>query len=147
MTEHGQTYYVTWRLRGSVAHLNPDERSRVLAAINHFDAVRYEVHAAVVMDDHVHVLFTLLADHTLSRALHTWKSFTAHELQKLGRRGGVWQDEYFDRTIFSATEFEQKARYIAANPAKRWPSLSGYRWVQCAVTLDLDVRGSRANDP
>ncbi len=97
-------HFVTWRVRRGVAHLSPDERGRVRAAINHCDAMRYEVHAAVVMDDHVHVLLTLLADHTLSRVLHTWKSFTAHELQKLGRRGSVWQDESFDRTIFSAAE-------------------------------------------
>ena len=147
-TEHGLTYFVTWRLRRGVPHLASDERSCVLGAINHFDAIRYDVHAAVVMDDHVHVLFTLLANHTLSRVLHAWKSFTAHELQKLGRRGSVWQDEYFDRTIFSAAEFEQKATYIVANPAKRWPSLSGYQWVQSAVVFtELDVGGTGPNVP
>jgi hypothetical protein len=69
-------------------------------ALLHFDAARYRVHAWVVMPNHVHILFTPENGFTLSRILHSWKSFTAKEANRIvGRRGPFWQEEYFDRYI------------------------------------------------
>ena len=66
------------------------------------------MHAYVVMNDHVHVLVQPSSDHRLEEILHSWKSFTANQLrQASGRRGTVWQDEYFDRVIRNGVEYDQ----------------------------------------
>jgi len=86
--------------------------------------------AYVVMDDHVHALLTPIPPHELQNILHSWKSFTAREMQrKYNRLGSVWQDEYFDRIIRDDKELAQKLDYIVGNPWKRWPGLGDYAWV------------------
>jgi hypothetical protein len=68
--------------------------------------------------------------HELKTILHSWKSFTARQMQKHHKRSGqIWQDEYFDRIIRDENEFLQKAAYIAGNPQKRWPGIRNYKWV------------------
>jgi len=123
-------YLVTWRLRAGQPVLEDEEREVVAAALRHFDGQRYELLAWVVMDDHVHVILVLAEGRLLSEVLHTWKSFTAHRLSRLGGRPvPVWQDESFDRVIRSDRELEEKVAYIENNPRRRWPELVAYRWV------------------
>ena len=126
----GAVYFVTWRLHGSQPEITPDERTVVLGAIRHFSEYRYQLFAYVVMNDHVHVLVKPRDEHPLYTLLHSWKSFTAHQFQRqFGRRGPIWQDEYFDRIVRDEDEFLEKAQYILNNPRKRWPELEEYPWV------------------
>ena len=81
------------------------------------------------MNDHVHVLFSPNSDHRVEEILHTWKSYTAHALQRTGRVGPVWQDESFDRIVRTEAEFVEKEVYIRNNPRKRWPDVVDYPWV------------------
>src|SRR5208282_5768872 len=107
------TYFVTWRLARGQQELDASERDLVMAAITRFDGQRYELAAYVVMDDHVHALLTPLAAHDLAGILHSWKSFTARQMQRQHKRfGRVWQDEYFDRIVRDDNEFAQKRDYI-----------------------------------
>ena len=127
----GAVYFVTWRLRPSQPELTSDERPIVAHAIEHFNEQRYELLAYVVMNDHVHVLVKPINDHSLESILHSWKSFTAHRLQRqFGRHGAIWQDEYFDRIVRDEAEFYEKAQYILNNPRKRWPELEEYAWMR-----------------
>ena len=133
----GAIYFVTWRLGARQADLSESERDCVVSAIRHFDDTRYALHAYVIMNDHVHVLVQPTADHRLEEILRSWKSFTANRLRQVsGRRGAVWQDEYFDRVIRDNAEYEQKRDYILNNPQKRWPEIEAYRW--CWV-LGMDL--------
>ncbi len=68
---------------------------------------------------------------TSSKAfLHSWKSFTARQMQREHQRcGRIWQDESFDRIVRDDEEFAQKLDYIVGNPWKRWPELGDYPWV------------------
>ena len=91
---------------------------------------RYNLLAYVVMDDHVHVLVEPFTEEQLQQIIQSWKSFTANKMQReYGRRGAVWQDEYFDRIMRDEAEFLEKAEYIFNNPIKRWPELENYRWL------------------
>ena len=68
----------------------------IAAELHHRHEQRYELYAYVIMNDHVHVLLRTLDDEPLEKIIHSWKSFTAHAMQRRhGRRGRVWQDEYF----------------------------------------------------
>ena len=77
---------------------------------------RYDMHAFVVMPDHVHLL---LNPHVVAtKWLGPLKGFTAYRAnQLLGRSGKpFWQDESYDHLVRSDTEFERIRAYIEANP-------------------------------
>ena len=127
----GSTYFVTWRLAVSQPPLEHDERTLVATAIKHFHGKRYDLLAYVVMEDHVHVVASPNDGLKLQEIVHSWKSYTANRLQRdFGRMGMLWQDEYFDRIIRNEIELEQKLIYILDNPARKWPDLEEYRWVE-----------------
>ena len=73
----------------------------------------------------------------MNKVLHSWKSFTAHELNMLlGRRGTVWQDESFEHIVRSAEQLFYFRKYIAENPSKACLK-SGYR-LGCGIGLGLE---------
>jgi len=84
-----------------------------------FDGQRYQLHAWVIMPNHVHVLFTPLEGWGVTKILHSWKTFSAREANKiLGRVGEFWQREYFDRAIRDEDGFSAAVAYIENNPVK-----------------------------
>jgi REP element-mobilizing transposase RayT len=102
----------------------------IAAVIQRFDGQRYELVAYVVMNDHVHVLVRPLLQYELHEILHSWKSYSAHQMQRDSRRRGqIWQHEYFDRIVRDDKELSEKINYILQNPWKRWPEINEYRWV------------------
>ena len=124
------TYFVTWRLARGREELDASKRGLVVAAIKSFDGQRYQLAAYVVMDDHVHVLLRPFAGYELKAILHSWKSFTARQMQREHKRfGRVWQDESFDRIVRDDGEFAQKLDYNVGNPWKRWPGIRDTPWV------------------
>lgn len=83
------------------------------------DAKRYDLMSWVIMPNHAHVLFRTLPDIHLPDALHSIKSFTAQEANKvLGRTGRFWQSESFDRYIRNARHCTAVMHYIENNPVK-----------------------------
>jgi putative DNA methylase len=75
--------------------------------------------AWVVMPNHIHVLIELMAEPTLDEILHSWKSYTSHEANKILRRhGSFWQDDYWDRFIRNQTHYDNAIGYIHQNPVK-----------------------------
>ena len=127
--ERDAVYFVTWRL-AAAEELSAPERDLIAEELHHRHEQRYALYAYVVMNDHVHVLLRTLDEEPLEKIIHSWKSFTAHAMQRLHRRRGrVWQDEYFDRIVSDEKELGQKFDYILGNPFARWPELNEYRWV------------------
>jgi len=125
----GAIYFVTWRVQLGQSDLSAAERDSIAEAIRHFADSRYRLHAYVIMNDHVHVLVRPSTGCALAQIVQSWKSFTANQLQRQhGRRGAVWQGEYFDRVVRDDDEYEQKRDYILNNPSKRWPEIDSYRW-------------------
>jgi len=98
---------------------------------------RIHLYAAVVMPDHVHLLFLPLRDE------HGWpfpvvdimqclKGTTAHHMNKLLHTSGpVWEEESFDHVLRSDESLKEKCEYIRQNPVKaglvREPN--DYRWL------------------
>ena len=126
------TYFVTWRLRAGMKKPSAIERDEILRTMLFFEGQRYCLLACVVMDDHVHAM-VMPTTHELEEIIHTWKSFSAHQLRKISRRnGGLWDGESFDRIIRDDRELGEKLNYIAGNPRKRWPNLASYPWLWLA---------------
>jgi REP element-mobilizing transposase RayT len=71
------------------------------------------------MPNHVHLLGAPAAGHNLAEIMHSLKSYTSNETNKLlGRKGRFWQKEYFDRYIRNARHFAKVVWYIENNPVK-----------------------------
>jgi len=90
---------------------------------------KYRLDAWVVMPNHAHVLLAPLHGVHLPDAMHSIKSFTAHEANKmLGRTGQFWQPESFDRYIRNAKHYTSVIRYIENNPVKAGLCSSPEKW-------------------
>jgi len=117
---------------------------KVATALMHFEGQRYNLAAWCVMPNHVHVVVQLFAGITggtpgpramphgaLPDILHSWKSFTAKEANKLlARSGDFWQAEYYDQLIRNEADFRRAVKYVLDNPIKA--GLKNWKWV--AVT-------------
>jgi len=85
---------------------------------------RYELIAWVVMPNHVHAVVRPYKGHTLSRILHTWKSFTAHEAKKISAAEHLdipcgeafWQRESYDHLLRNETDLDRHVEYVIQNP-------------------------------
>ena len=98
---------------------NPAIAEIVANALRHFDGDRYLLESFVVMPNHIHVLFHLSAEHPLEEILHSWKSYSAKEINKaLGTSGEVWQRDYWDRIVRNPTHQSNLIDYIAKNPQR-----------------------------
>jgi len=81
--------------------------------------MRYHLLAWVVMPNHVHVLIEVIQGYPLGDVIHSWKSFTAKQANKiLGKTGAFWQRDYFDRFIRDEAHFANVVNYIHHNPVK-----------------------------
>jgi len=122
--EPGRVYFITWRCKqGEV--LSPEERNITLNALHYWDSRKWNLYAAVIMPDHVHALVQPLSLPQISGAfdlaeiIHSVKSFSVHQINRLrGRKGPFWQDERYDRIVRDEAEFLEKWQYIMNNPVK-----------------------------
>ena len=114
--------------------LSPKARTIVLDSLRHFQSQRYELFAACVMSDHVHLLFQPWPKNNddngsiffwpVSDLMHSIKSFSAHKLNELESKSGfVWQEEQFDRYVRRiATCKRSFITCCAVHGIPEWPS-------------------------
>jgi REP element-mobilizing transposase RayT len=85
----------------------------------HFDGDRYRLLAWCIMPNHVHALAQIRSGQRLDRIVHSWKSFTAHQANRLlGRTGLFWAPEYFDRYMRDEHHLAVTLAYIEENPVR-----------------------------
>jgi len=88
-------------------------------AIRFLHGKRYELISWVIMPNHVHLLARFDQGHSLSKAMHSLKSYTSNELGKIYPEiRPIWQAESFDRYIRGEDHYERTIRYIRDNPVK-----------------------------
>lgn len=98
---------------------NPAVAKVVQNALLKYDGERYKLLAWVVMPNHIHALIRAAKGYRLEKIMHSIKSYSASEGNKiLGRKGHFWMRETFDRYIRDAGHFERAVRYIENNPVK-----------------------------
>jgi REP element-mobilizing transposase RayT len=103
----------------------PDARDLILKHCLHDHGKRYQLHAAVIMPEHMHLLLTPLRDekgwlYSLPLILKSLKGTSARSVNKLSGSGGpVWQEESLDHVPRSQEGFEAKLEYIRQNPVRR----------------------------
>ncbi len=164
LVKEGSTYFVTFRLADAVAQRadtrsspdSPEELAAtsdppltlgscllrdqeasavVVGALAHFRGTRYELLAWCVMPNHVHVVVQPWQPWQLAKTMHTWKSFSANKINSLvGRRGRLWEREYFDHLIRREEYVQRFADYVEGNPVaaglcalpQEWPFSSAF---------------------
>ena len=100
-------------------------------ALLYFDGVRYRLLAWVIMPNHVHALIEAFDGFPLDGVIHSWKSFTSKQANKiLGRSGQFRMQDYFDRYIRDDNHLAAVTDYIERNPVKAGlaPSADAWRW-------------------
>ncbi|MEO5860376.1 MAG: transposase [Pyrinomonadaceae bacterium] len=104
---------------GSCALRDPRIANLLRETFLKWDGERYELIAWVIMPNHVHILIRLLGKNLLSGIMHSIKSYTAHEANKMLKCSGrFWSVESFDRYIRNADHFRNTLNYIEENPVK-----------------------------
>jgi REP element-mobilizing transposase RayT len=113
-------------------------RDIILECIRHDDALRYDLDAAVVMPDHVHLILTPGIDERRQRVMPLFEIMKAIKgasgrkiNQRLECHGSIWQEESFDHVLRSAESIDAKILYVLENPVRKglvsdWHL---YRWV------------------
>jgi REP element-mobilizing transposase RayT len=101
---------------------------------------KYQLHSWVIMPNHIHFLLSPKKDFSLSEIVHSIKSFTAKEANKvLNRRGIFWQHEPFDRYIRNNKHFSNVIRYIEENPVKAKLCVVPEDWKFSSASFRADV--------
>lgn len=102
---------------GSCVLAQPEIYRLVECVLNFFNGQRYKLGKNVVMPNHVHALVQPLGDHGLDRILHSWKSYSAKDINKItGYQGSVWHRESYDRIVRSPAQLVRIEEYIRDNP-------------------------------
>jgi putative transposase len=127
----GKTYFVTFSTSGRVP-MPETARTITLDVIVRDHQRVYWLHCAVVMPDHVHIVFTPYEQWRLPAVMQRIKGVSAHFINRaLGRRGSFWQDESFDRILRSDEDIRAKCEYVCQNPVRAGlvGVVDDYRWI------------------
>jgi putative transposase len=87
----------------------------MLATINRYTGTGYELHAFVVMPDHLHLLITPLE--SVEKALQLIKGgFSFRAKRELQWKGEIWQTGFTDHRIRDEEDWQKHLAYIQNNP-------------------------------
>jgi REP element-mobilizing transposase RayT len=148
----GSVYFITFSTADRFI-LSDSAKDIVLSSFHFHDGKKYILHACVIMDDHVHCILQPMEImnkaqarnpvhpgtpaqpveyYSLSQITHSIKSYSANRIQRLlNRKGGIWQDESYDRILRDDKEYLEKMNYIVNNPLKTElvEKTEDYRWL------------------
>ena len=98
----------------------PEIAKLVQDALLHFEGQRYKLFAWCIMPNHVHSVFRPASGRSLESILHSWKSYTASEANRvLGRKGQTfWQHESYDHVLRDENDLAHCVNYTEENPVK-----------------------------
>jgi putative transposase len=118
---HDRIFYVTVKLCRAPSPFTEREFKLILAC---FDESRRRLGFAfcgyVLMPDHWHALLWPSHPLTVSRAVQDIKDVSARRINRLrGRRGPVWQHQFWDRFVRHRKELSERFDYMHFNPVRR----------------------------
>ncbi|HKW16885.1 MAG TPA: transposase [Terriglobales bacterium] len=143
------TYFVTfstWQRR-RIFVVEPYVRLFLQTVYRYRREEKFQLHAFVVMPEHVHLLLTPSQEVTLERAVQLIKGGFSHALGAvIGRKREVWQRGFTDHRIRNEKDFLDHEEYIHQNPVRRRIAIrpSGYRYCSAFPGFKLDSWPSAA---
>ncbi len=124
--------------------LKDDRIAKVVQdAILYFHNKKYQILAWSIMPNHVHVVLQPHLTFKLSDILHSWKSYSAQECNKiLGRTGEFWLSEYYDHLIRDDQDRIRCVEYTYFNSEK-----AGFEnWKWRGGIWEMENHGQDAHD-
>jgi putative transposase len=115
----GCTFFVTTKSSQSTALFQVHSAADIVVEklLHYRDAGAYQLHAFVLMPNHLHVLLTPSGTTSLEKAMQLIKGGSSHEIHKqLGGRMEIWQPGFHEATIRDVADYFSKVRYIEQNP-------------------------------
>ncbi len=115
------TYFITAGTFNKVYLLQSERMGKLFCEtlFQYRDAGKLQVHAFVVMPNHVHLLITVPEGMTLERAMQLVKGGFSFQAGKLfGIRTKIWQKSFVDRRVRDASECIRFRAYIHQNPVR-----------------------------
>jgi len=149
-------YFVTSTIKDWIPLLSNPEFMNIIIESFRFliDDSRIQLHGYVLMPNHIHAIYTVQKDFSLSDIFRDFHKFTSQQMIKLLRNKGdgelerfrsqkkdriyqIWQTTHAPKQIESYPFFCQKLEYIHFNPCTE-------RWRLCEFPEDYMY--SRASD-
>ena len=93
----------------------------------------YQLHAFVLMPEHVHLLVTPGVTVTIERATQRIKGGYSRSFGLAFRPGEVWQRGFTDHRIRDAEDFVKHVRYIHENPVQRGLVVRATEYPYCSA--------------
>jgi len=126
----GKLHFVTFSCYHRLPFLAGDHPKQIFERILEQTRVSHgvEIHAYVLMPEHVHLLLSEPTETDLATTLKVLKQQTSKLLK--GTREHFWQARYYDFNIHTEKKSFEKLRYIHRNPVTRGLSLTpeAYPW-------------------
>jgi len=112
-------------------------RTQVLGSCVYEDGKMIDLEIAVVMPDHVHLIFWQRRNgsglsYSIPEIMQSIKGASAHRVNELlERKGQLWQTESFDHVIRTDENLQAKIEYVRLNPVRRGivSRPEDYRWI------------------
>ncbi len=94
------------------------------------DSGKFQLHAFVIMPDHVHILLTPAPDVAIERCAQLIKGGFSFAVRK-DFPGEIWQEDYHAHRIVDEEDLRNQTFYVLNNPAKK--RLDSYAWVSSST--------------
>ncbi len=115
-------YFVTiCARRGTAPFSDPRLAKAIMDSLDWLREMRgVVIYACCLMPDHVHLLLRLTDDRRgLGTILGAFKSFTTRASWKLGFKGTLWQERFYDHIVRRSEDGHSIAEYIRQNPVRK----------------------------
>jgi putative transposase len=147
------TYFVSTQTAGRKPFFRHDRWARLmLATINHYRETGYQLHAFVIMPDHLHLLIT--PTESVEKSVQLIKGgFSFRAKRELEWNGQIWQPGFTDHRIRDEEDWSRHLEYIRTNPIEArlvedialyefigFPNIEFPRGLKPAIVAASDVR-------
>jgi putative transposase len=91
--------------------------SLMLETLRNYEGSGYELHAYVIMPDHLHLLIS--PNETLEKSVQLIKGgFSFRAKRELNWKGEIWQSGFTDHRIRDGEDWKRHLEYIRKNPVR-----------------------------
>ncbi|MCK4330669.1 transposase [candidate division WOR-3 bacterium] len=97
-----------------------------------------DLYFCITMPDHVHIVFELVGDKTLSEVIKGLKQFAGRRIKKnLGLTNPIWQEQYYDHLIRRDESLFEIIKYCWYNPVRAGIVDNPEEYPYCKSKYDL----------
>lgn len=111
-------YFVSTQTEDRKPFFRHERWARLMTAtLEHYAQTEYELHAYVIMPDHLHLLIT--PSNTIEKSIQMIKGgFSFRAKREFAWKGGIWQEGFTDHRIRDEEDWRRHLEYIRQNPIR-----------------------------